>query len=60
MRGASEGSRSDRTGETDRAGEAIIGERSEGVQTAGPIGCDARGTSVAEGNVNEREALDMT
>ena len=60
MRGASEGSRSDRAGETDRAGEAIIGERSEGVQTAGPIGCDARGTSVAEGNVNEREALDMT
>ena len=60
MKGASEGSRSDRTGEIDRAGEAIIGERSEGVQTAGSIGGDARRTSAAEGNVNEGEALDMT
>ena len=37
-----------------------MGERSEGVQTAGPIGGDARRSSVAEGNVNEGEALDMT
>ena len=60
VKGASQGSRGDRTGEIDRAGEAVIGERSEAVQTAGPIDGDARRTSVAEGNVGEGEALDMT
>ena len=54
--GASEESRSDRTGERDRA---ITCERSEGVQTVGPIDGDARRTSVADGNVGEGEALDM-
>ena len=58
--GASEESRSDRTGETDRAGKAITCERSEGVQTVGSIDGDARRTSVADGNVGEGEALDMT
>ena len=52
VKSASEGSRSDRTGETDRAGEAV--------QTAGSIDGNARRTSVKEGNVNEGEALDMT
>ena len=60
VKGASEGSGSDRTGETDRAGEAVIGKRSEAVQTAGPIDGDARRTSVSEGNVDEGEELDMT
>ena len=41
-----------------RAGEAVIGKRSEAVQTAGPIDGDARRTSVSEGNVNEEEALE--
>ena len=57
---ASEGGRGDRAGETDRVGKAITCERSEGVQTAGPITGDARRTSFAEGNVDEGEALDMT
>ena len=60
VKGASEGSGIDRTGETDRAGEAVIGKRSEAVQTAGPIDGDARRTSVSEGNVNKEKALDMT
>ena len=58
--GASEEGRGDRTGETDRGGKAITCERSEGVQTAGPMTGDARRTSFAEGNVNEGEALNMT
>ena len=58
--GVSEESRSDRSGKTDRAGEAITVERNEGVQTGGPLSGDARRTSVAGGNVGEGEALDMT
>ena len=58
--GVSEESRSDRSGKTDRAGEAITVERSEGVQTGGPLRSDARRSSVADGNVGEGEALDIT
>ena len=58
--GVSEESRSDRSGKTDRAGEAITVERSEGVQTGGPLSGDARRTLVAGGNVGEGEALDTT
>ena len=58
--GVSEESRSDRSGKTDRAGEAITVERSGGVQTGGPLSGGARRTSVADGNVGEGEALDMT
>ena len=60
VRGASEGIGSDRTGEIDRTGEAVIGKRSEAVQTAGPTGGDAGRTLGSEGKVNEEESLDIT
>ena len=40
-------------------GDYIEGERSEGVQTSGPMGGDAGRTSAAEGKVNEEASLDM-
>ena len=54
VEGASEGIGSDETG------EAVIGKRSEAVQTIEPTGDDVGRTSGSEGNVNEEESLDLT
>ena len=51
VRGASEGTVSDRTG------EVVEGKRSEAVQTAGPIGGDTVRTSFSEGKINEEGSL---
>ena len=50
--------RLERTLELD-TGDCVGGERSEGVQTSGPMGGDAGRTSAAEGKVNEEASLDM-